>query len=345
MRLLHIDENLLDVQIEGINDLWYIENIIHSGDSILTAVRRRTEKQEDMARSKETERVTVIVTLQIEKVEFQAFSNRLRILGLVTSGPDEILGEHQSAILKPGDFLKILKKSWDQSERKMLQESTEESSRTTAIFVAADDDEANLYLLRPYGIQSVGHIDSGKSGKYFDSSYSDESYFHQIAESIRPMLSGDVPINILGPGFARDHIAEYLKQLAYFSGTAILTHPSSRTDEQAIYEYLGSEEARKSMESTRLSMEKSTIDSFMKALKSGGLATYGFDQVHAAIDSGAVATLLVSEEKARDQKYREIIDKAIRMGTKISILSSHSDPGIILKGFGGVSAILRYAIS
>ncbi|MCL4451943.1 MAG: mRNA surveillance protein pelota [Candidatus Thermoplasmatota archaeon] len=345
MRILHFDENSLDVQIEGINDLWYIENIIHSGDSLLTAVRRRTEKKEDMARSKETERVTVTVTLQIEKVEFQAFSNRLRVLGLVTSGPDDIIGEHQSAILKPGDVLKILKQSWDQSERKMLQESTEESSRTTSIFIAADDDEANLYLLRPYGIQNVGHIDSGKSGKYFDSSYSEESYFQQIAESIRPILSGMVPINILGPGFARDHIAEYLKQRTDFSKATIVTHPSSRTDEQAIYEYLGSEEAKKSMESTRLSIEKNTIDSFMKALKSGGLATYGFDQVHAAIDSGAVATLLVSEERARDPKYREIMEKGMRIGAKISILSSHSDPGMILKGFGGVSAILRYAVS
>lgn len=345
MKILHIDEQTVNIQVEGINDLWYVQNIIHPGDSILTAVRRRTEKQEDMARSKETERVTVTVTLQVEKVEFQAFSNRLRILGLVSSGPDEIMGEHQSAIVKPGDILNILKQSWNQSERRMLQESTEESSRTAGIFIAADDDEANIYLLRAYGIQSAGHIDSGKSGKYYNSSYSEESFFRQIADGIRPLLSGSVPITILGPGFARDNIAAYLKEQADLSKHPIVTHSSSRTDEQAIYEYLGSEEARKVLESTRLSREQSSIDSFMKALKSGGLATYGFDQVQSAVDSGAVAELLISEEKARDPQYRDLIEKSLRMGAKISILSSHSDPGITLKGFGGISAVLRYAIS
>jgi|YelNatPaOPRAMG01_1025707.scaffolds.fasta_scaffold00161_24 protein pelota len=345
MRILHIDEQAVDIQVEGINDLWYVQNIIHSGDSILTAVRRRTEKQEDIARSKETERVTVSVSLKIEKVEFQAFSNRLRILGVVNSGPDEILGEHQSAIVKPGDILKIFKESWNQSERRMLQESTEESSKTTAIFVVADDDEANVYLLRAYGIQSVGHIDSGKSGKYYDSSYSEESFFRQIADSISPLLSGIVPITILGPGFTRDKIAAYLKEKTEFSKHPVITHSSSRTDEQAIYEYLGSEEARKAIENTRLSSEKISIDSFMKALKAGGLATYGYDQVQAAIDSGAVSELLISEEKARDPKYRGLIEQSLHIGAKISILSSHSDPGITLKGFGGVSAILRYAIS
>jgi protein pelota len=345
MKVLHIDEQAVDLQVEGINDLWYLQNIIHPGDSILTAVRRRTEKQEDISRSKETERVTVTVTLQIEKVEFQAFSNRLRVLGVVGSGPDEIIGEHQSAIVKPGNILKIIKESWDQSERRMLEESTEESSKTTGIFLVADDDEANIFLLRAYGIQGVGHIDSGKSGKYYDSSYSEDSFFLQIANSIRPLLSGTVPITILGPGFAKDNIAAYLREKADFSKYPIATHSSSRTDEQAIYEYLGSEEARKGMETTRLSREKMSIDSFMKALKSGGLATYGFDQVQSAVDIGAVSELLISEEKARETKYRDLIERSLRIGARISILSSHSDPGITLKGFGGVSAILRYAIS
>ncbi|EQD45840.1 cell division protein pelota related protein, partial [mine drainage metagenome] len=263
----------------------------------------------------------------------------------VRAGPEEVIGEHQSAIIKPGDILKVLKQSWIQSERKMVDESAEESSRTGAIFIAVDEDEANIFILRAYGIQGVGHIDSGKSGKYYDSTYSDQSFFREIAGSLKPLFSSGIPITILGPGFTRDNIIAYLKQQPEFSKLQISVHASSRTDEQAIYEYLGTEEARKTMENSRLSREKSSIDSFMNALKSGGLATYGFDEVLTAVESGAVSELLISEEKSREQSFRSLIEMAMKKGSKISILSSHSEPGITLKGFGGVSAILRYAIS
>lgn len=330
--------------IEGIDDLWYLQNIIHPGDRISTIVHRRTEKQDDMNRSKETDRKPVKVTATVEKLEFQAFSNRIRILGTIVAGPEEIIGEHQSAIIEMESVLEIQKESWYTSERKMFKEAIESRSRVSAVFAVLDDDEASVFVLRSYGLQPMGHLESGRSGKSYQTSYDEKTYLSSLAEMLKSVVNTSAPLIILGPGFTRDHFVDFLRTLPEFSGFKISSSAASRTDDQAVYEFLSSGEALKTLRESRLAEEKKIMEGFLRSIGNGNLGTYGTTEVEKAIDMGAVSDLLVTEETSRSTEVVRILEKATSTGGKVHIFSSHSDPGKVLKGFGGVAAILRYPI-
>lgn len=344
MQIVRSDEFLVSVIIEGIDDLWYLQNIIHSGDRISTIVHRRTEKQDDMTRSKETERKPVKVTMLVEKLEFQAFSNRIRILGKIVEGPEDIIGEHQSAIIEQESYLDIIKESWFESERKMLKEAIQSRSRVSAIFAVLDDDEASVFVLRSYGLQPMGHVESGRSGKSYQTEYDERGYFRSVLDMLKILKDPAVPIIILGPGFTRDHFTEFLRISPEFSGVKVMSFAASRTDDQAVYEFLASTEAQKTIRESRLAEEKKLMENFLKSISQGNLGTYGMAEVQKAAQMGAVSDLLVTEEKSRSNDVIDLVEKATSTGGSVHIFSSHSDPGKVLKGFGGIAAILRFPV-
>ena len=335
---------MLSVMVEGIDDLWYLQNIIHPGDRIATIVHRRTEKKDDMNRSKETERKPVRVTMSVEKVEFQAFSNRLRMLGTVSEGPEDILGEHQSALIEQDSVLDIIKEEWFQSERKMLREAVETRSRISTVFVAIDDDEAYVFVLRSYGVQPMGHVESGRSGKSYQTSYDERSFYASVVTMLKTVADPAVPVVVLGPGFTRDHMLDFARSVPELSGIKFSSFPASRTDDQAVYEFLSSTEAQRILRESRLAEEKKLIAEFLKSIGQGKLGTYGMIEVEKAAGMGAVSDLLVLEEKSRNAEVIKLVELASTMGARVHIFSAHSDPGKILRGFGGVSAILRYPV-
>lgn len=344
MQVLRRSESSVSVMIEGTDDLWYLQNVIHPGDKISTIVHRRAEKQDDMNRSKETSRKPVKITALVEKLEFQAFSNRIRILGKIVGGPEEIIGEHQSAIIEKESVLDIIKESWYSSERKMFKEAIESRSRVTAVFTVLDDDEASIFILRSYGLQQMGHIESGRSGKSYQTDYDEKTYLESLAETLKNVVESSIPLIVLGPGFTRDHFVDFLRNKPDFSGLNITSFAASRTDDQAVYEFLASSEAQKTVRESRLAAEKKVMEEFLKGVGQGNMSTYGTMEVDKAVDMGAVSDLLVTEEKSRSEEVVHTLEKATNTGGKVHILSSHSDPGKVLKGFGGVAAILRYPI-
>ncbi len=347
MKILQRKELSIDILLEGIDDLWYLQNILHPGDRILALVKRRTEQQDDMTRSKETDRKPVQVQMKVEKLDFQPFSSRIRIVGVITGGLESAIREHQSAIFSPGDIVRATKDSWLQSEVKMLDESVRESEKNSAVFVCLDEDEANIYLLRSYGIQSVAHILSGKTGKSYSTDYNEADFFANLTKSLLSTPELKAPLILLGPGFARENFLNYLRNSGEKRIVALdpRSFPASRTDESSIYEYLSSEDAKRALADARLAEERVIMDRFLSGLRNGNLSAYGMDEISRAVEMGSVSDLIASEETARSSSVMVLIEKASSIGSKIHIISSHSDPGITLKGFGGVVAILRYSIS
>lgn len=345
MKVFHMSEAELNVVLEGLDDLWYLENILHPEDQISALVKRRVEKQADMTRSKETDRKPVKVLISIEKIEFQPFSDRIRILGSIVSGIEDAIGEHQSAIFKPGDLIEIKKESWLPNEKRMLEDSVRQSGKVSEVFVCLDDEEANIFVMLTYGIQFSGRIESGRSGKYFDSDYNERDYFENIAKALSHYIVKEMRITIIGPGFTKDGLSRYLKEKKEFSGIQITTASASRTDEGAVYEYIDSPEGKKAMSLSRLTEEQSVLDDFLKLLKTGNMAVYGDLEIRNAASLGAIEKLILSDDEVRNESNIELINMITGKGGKISVVSSHGNPGKTIKGFGGKVAILRYPVS
>ena len=229
--------------IQDLDDLWYLQNIITPGDHVRMTTLRRVEKKDDMARSKETARKPVTLTIVVETVQFQEFSSNLKILGKIVWGDDSIIGEHHSFQIGLEDTVHIKKDSWSDQQRKMLTEATEGVYKVKYHIICLDDEEAVISVLRNYGIQVVAKIRSGKSGKDYSSTGSEDQYFQEIYETLISKSVTGKFLLILGQGFTRESLAEYLKARQKALNVKIVTFPTNRSDEAAIYEFLASKDS------------------------------------------------------------------------------------------------------
>jgi len=346
MRIVDLENNegYSVLIIQDLDDLWYLQNIISPGDIVRMTTLRRVEKKEDMTRSKETSRKPVTLTLTVESVQFQEFSSNLKILGKIVSGDENLLGEHHSFQVGMDDTINLKKNAWSEQQKKMLTEASEGLYKTKYHIICLDDEEAVVSVLRNYGIQVIARIRSGKSGKDYSSTGNGDNYFQEIYELlINKSITGKFLL-ILGQGFTRESLAEYLKAREKTLNVKILTFPTNRSDEAAIYEFLASRDSEGIFSSMRLVEEQKLIETFLKNLKVNELAVYGREMVEKAIDSGAMETLLISEDAFKTEESRKILEKLKDSGGNVHVFSSHSDPGNIVKSFGGYCGILRYRL-
>ncbi|MEM4146615.1 MAG: mRNA surveillance protein Pelota, partial [Metallosphaera sp.] len=94
MKILEYNErnNSLKLHIENEDDLWLIHLIISKGDTVIARTTR------DVSMGNDSRRVPMIVELQVEFSEFQPFTSRLRIHGIVRDAPEKygIKGSHHT---------------------------------------------------------------------------------------------------------------------------------------------------------------------------------------------------------------------------------------------------------
>jgi protein pelota len=310
---------------------------------IRTTVMRRVERKQDMNRSKETERKPVSATVKCESLSFQDFSRNLRILGTIVDGPEDAIGDHQSISLTIGDNFDMISKHWGEEERKLLEEAGKNGIRGKIIFITLDDESAEIFLSRSYGNQKLASIDSEKSGKMYESNYSEDSYFRKIVDVLSNYSNGSYSIIILGEGFIPVKLEKFLKEnIKGF--TNVESYSTTRSDEASIYELLSGENSSKALEGLRLSKDSRIVERFLINLRKGNKATYGLEQVKSAVQQGAVDFLIVTEEEFRKSEVKELIRLASNFRSGVHIISTSAEPGKIIKSFGGVCAIMRYNI-
>ncbi|PYB67946.1 mRNA surveillance protein pelota [Thermoplasma sp. Kam2015] len=336
MRILEEDlkDSTIRVRIESLDDLWYIRNILSEGDVVSAITFRRVEESADVQRSRERERIPITIKLKVEKIEFQDFDNRLRVLGTVIEGPEDTKGKHQSITITTDSEIAITKE-WDQQHMDLLKEATDEKYVTVYTAVAMDEDEAQVFIIHPYGIQQIGTVFSGRSGKYAESAYSESAYFDEIINAIKNYRNR---IIVLGPGFARDRFARYCNE----KGIRVIgSFPSNRTDSGSVYEFITSADGKRIMSEERISRDKEIVDEFLRAVKKD-MAVYGRELTKNALEAGALSDIIMTDEIFRTEEGRAILSTAESLGTKIHIVSVSNDPGQMIKKFGGVAGLLRF---
>lgn len=347
MRIMNEDKesSTLTIYVQSIDDLWYLKNFISPDDKVKMTTLRRMERQDDLTRSKETQRKPMTLTIEVKDVEFQEFADKLKVLGKIVGGSEDLIGEHQSFMIGPEDTFDLIKERWTAEERKMLDEGLEQAFQVEYCFITLDDEEALISVLRSYGIQNFGKINAGKSGKDYETKYSEKDYFSEISKAIKGTISKEAIIIVLGPGFTRDKFVAYLRLDPAFTGRQISSFPTNRADEAAVYEFLAKEESEGIFANARMLQEKRILETFLKNLRTNNLAAYGFLNVKEALDAGAVETLMLTEEKFRDKESMPILEAAKNSGSTVHIFSVHNESGKTVKSFGGYCAILRYQIS
>lgn len=350
MRIIHkdLEEDRIKLQTENLNDLWHLQHLISPGN-ILTAVTwRRPKSETDKIRPERREKKRVKLSIRVKEVEFQKFSNNLRVLGVIEKGED--LGEHHTINLDT-DSKFTLTKEWKQEDLDRIEEAKEASNRPDVLLVALDDETASFGLVRQYGLEKLGEVKSSRSGKMYESDreLSKKEFFGEVCSKIKNHVEEkNIPsIIIAGPGFTKKEILSFLEDNHPNLVEKVHLGNTSHTGESGLNEIIKRGIVKRVSSEDRTSEETELVEEFLERISKTGKATYGIDEIKEVAEMGAVETLLVSDEKLRKnrEEISPLIEKIRNTGGEIEIISSEHEAGTQLARIGGLGALLRYKVS
>ncbi len=347
MRIIHkdLEDDRIKLQTENLNDLWHLKHLISPEDVITAVTWRRPKSESDKIRSERREKERVKLAVRVKEVEFQEFSNNLRVLGIIEKGKD--LGDHHTVNLDT-DSKFTLTKEWRQEDLDRLEEAVEASERPKVLLVAMDDETATFGLVRQYGLEEMGEVSSSRSGKMYESDreLSQKEFFGEVCSKIKNHVRGsDIPsVIIAGPGFTKKEVFSFLEDNYPELAKKVHLGRTSHTGKSGLNEIIKRGIVKRVSSEDRTSKETELVEDLLERISKDGKGTYGKDEIEEAVEVGAVEKLLISDEKLRKDRENisSLIEKTRNTGGEIEIISSEHEAGVQLSRMGGLGALLRY---
>lgn len=340
MRILKIDKKTREVSVipETLDDLWHLERIIAPGD-FAEARTFRSVKLGD-----KEEKKPVFIRIEIEKVEFAKYANKLRLSGKIVQGaPEEFVqrGKYHTLEVEKDEKTTIIKE-WKAHHIKRLKEAEKEAKRPKIRIIVMDDEKALTSLIMSYGVEygPEFHSDAHKRDEKFDEKM--QSYYAEIMKEIEMYREKYI---IAGPGFEKDNFKKYLEKKNPQLLTRIFFENVSYAERNGVKELLKKGIISRLIGEVRIEKETELIAKILMHIsKEDGLAVYGFDEVKKAVETHAVETFLILDEMLRNNKTFEVLTELAESNSTVVVFSSEADSGQELKGLGGIAALLRFQI-
>lgn len=345
MRLLEQNPTVgsMKVQIENEDDIWHLYNVLEIGDLVTASTTRREEKQADKIRAERAEKKRMTLGIRVEKIEFSEFDLRLKILGTIEEGPQDI-GQHHTLIMETGETLRIQKDKWRESQVERLRRAVSDSSKPRILFVSLDQDDATIAVLRQFGLKEVASIRSMRSGKQYVEKDQADGYHDEIIAKLKGMAESGMPIVLLGPGFEKELLAAYGKTCAPSMFSKVHVHHTGQCGMAGINELMKKGMGAEVLRESRVGIEMEAVERLMEEIGKDGVAAYGNAEIENAAAAGAVETLLVLDSKIRERDLDHIIRDVEDQKGNVIVVSEQHDAGRELEALGGMGAILRYKV-
>ena len=345
MRILNEDASAgsMRIQIETDEDIWHLYNVIEVGDLVTASTTRREEKSADKLRAERAEKKRMTLGVRIEKIEFSEDDLRLKLLGTIENGPQDI-GQHHTLIFENGDSMTIEKRHRRDTQIERLRRAVSESKKPRIVFVSLDQDEATVAVLRQFGLKEVTTVRSGRSGKQYAEKPSVDNYHAEIASKVVPLMEANMPLVLLGPGFEKETLAEDLKKMDPETFKKIYVYHTGQSGMCGINELMKAGMGADVLRESSVGCELEAVEQLMTEIARNGNATYGTQQVMDAALAGAVEKLLVLDSKVREQDLDDVVRAVESQKGTVVVVSGQHDGGKQLAAIGGMGAILRYRI-
>ncbi|MDO5862258.1 MAG: mRNA surveillance protein pelota [Thermoplasmata archaeon] len=346
MRILGEDPatNGVKVLIETDEDIWHLYNVIEVGDLVTASTTRREEKAADKLRAERAEKKRMTLGVRMEKIEFSEDDLRLKLLGTIETGPQDI-GQHHTLILETGDSLTISKDRWRETQTERLKRAVSDSRKPRIVFVSLDQDDATIAVLRQFGLKEVVTVRSGRSGKQYAEKPSVDGYHAEIEDKLVPLMEPNMPLVLLGPGFEKETLAEDLKRSQSGLFGKMYVYHTGQCGMAGINELLKAGMGADVLRESAVGTEIEAVERLMSEIsKPDGLGTYGTEEVRSAALAGAVETLLILDSKVRAQDLDDVVRAVESQKGSVIVVSEQHDGGKSLAALGGMGAILRYKL-
>ena len=349
MRQIKTLEEGFRLRIESEDDLWALSQLCRP-DSILGMLSHRrdstTGTQED-GRAKSAERKPMWIVLDIEKTEFQPFTDNLRAHGIIRDANFDI-GSHHTHIISPGDEVELeFPGGFVKSDLSLLKETISSGSRAKSALIVVENDEIILFEVTSHGIRDVSQFSMRGGGKRItDSSGVRRDFFEKVAKETIMVFSDDMPMVICGPGLAREQFESMLRSNG--SKNKILNAATSIGGRSAANEVLADGLADAVLGEHALVSQIKAIEEGLKRISTNGAVAFGMKFISEAADSGAIDTLAIDANLIRSQdaevrgNWESILQNTeLSKGIIIQVSQEH-DSAQQLLGLGGAIALLRW---
>ncbi|MDO8628766.1 MAG: hypothetical protein Q7R56_03355, partial [Nanoarchaeota archaeon] len=161
MKVLKVDkkQGFLHVQVDCLEDLWYLSLIVESGDVIAGKSERKVKLDNG-----EVFKRSFFPSLVVDRVEYNP--QQLRVLGKVVSEHDDVpKGSFHTLDVALHDTIKITKKQLSQFVLLKLEES--QSSQVPVLLVACDREDVGFGLLKSSGLEFLDAFSGDVEKKQF----------------------------------------------------------------------------------------------------------------------------------------------------------------------------------
>ncbi|MFA4645797.1 mRNA surveillance protein pelota [Pyrococcus kukulkanii] len=346
-------EGMVKIKVETLDDLWHLYHVINEGDIVYAKTLRKQAQRSDSLRPEKVEVIPVFLGVKAEKINLHKFANQLRITGPIvyTSRDDVPLGKYHTIAVEPGTVLTIQKERWRPHHIERIKEAVEASKRAKVMIVAVEDGEAEIAVVREYGLDFIASIRHNLGGKRYNVKREEEEkrFFHDIAKTMLELFEReniDRAI-IAGPGFYKEDFVKFLKENYPELAKKVVTDDTSMGGRTGIYEVIKRGTVDKVYMENRVSREISLVEKVIEEIAKNGLVAYGLKEVEEAINYGAVDTLLVLDELLKSEnreKLEDMMELARNLRANVVVVSSEHEGGDKLKALGGIAALLRFKI-
>ncbi len=324
---------------ESIEDLWHLKYIIQPGDIVFSLTKRASESDDKLRSDKEM--VTVRLGVEVEKVEFHRFANRLRVSGRIVAGVEDS-GYHTLNITE-GKELSIIKERWNDEQLERIRMAVESSNRPEVIILTIEEGEAVIGVLRQWGVDEAGVV---KMSYGKDRGDSRREFFGEVYHALKK-YDFDYLV-VAGPGFAKNDFYQFLKEKDREMAEKAIVADVSSIGVRGFVEVLKRGIVDRIAGELRIKKDAEYMDMLLKEISKNGRAAYGLEHVKKALSFGAIETLLVADEFLREEREKWDIDSFLRevemMNGKVVIMSTEFEPGKRLMALGGIAGLLRFNV-
>ena len=352
MKIIEEDEKngIVEVFPETLDDLWHLSHIVEVGDNASSKTTRRIQDTTgDKTRGDRGIKKTFYLGLDVQNIEFHLFTGKLRLTGVITRGPEDLvpLGSHHTLEVKLNTALTIKKDRWPKWAINRLNQAIEASKKLSAIIVVLEDDTATLGLMRQFGIEYYGPIKGSVSGKRIVDKNRQKNiteFYEKVIDSITKFDSIQ-NIVIAGPGFVKNDFYDYLKDKHSDLAKISIVESTGAGGRNGIAEVLKKGTVEKLTSENRVAQEMAAMENLLTEIgKNSSKVAYGIKETKHAVNLGAVSQLLVLDTQVPKDDMGDTMDMVENMKGEVLVISSQHDGGKQLESLGGVAALLRYEI-
>ena len=335
---------------ENVDDLWHLSHVLEPGDIVEGDTTRRIQRADDQMRDTGGEREHMHISLEVQDVEFARFANRLRVGGIITHCTrEDQLGQHHTINVEERDELTV-EKVFKPDQLSRIEEATEAAENPDVAIATVEEGEAYVHTVKQYGTDEYASFTAptGK-GEY---ARPREELFEELGSALAH-LDPDAVI-LAGPGFTKQDANDYVDDEYPEVAEKISVVDTSAAGDRGVHEVLKRGAVDEVQKETRISREAELIDELTRKIGEGAKATYGPQDVAEAAEFGAVETLLVVDDRLRQERQEAgdwdidvngVIESVEQQGGDVVVFSSEFAPGEQLHNLGGIAAVLRYRLN